>query len=50
MLGEIVIPVQYDKIIDDFRTGYAKVEQNGSIITINKKGQNIQLGTMNLRP
>jgi hypothetical protein len=49
-LGEIVIPAQYDQIIDDFSSGYAKVEQNDSIITINKKGQNIQPDTMNLRP
>lgn len=45
--GNRVIPVQYDKIINDFSHGHAEVVKDGMTITIDRNGKQVQPETMN---
>ena len=44
--GNIVIPAQYDRIIDDFRAGYALVQKGGEQFRIDENGKMIEPGEM----
>ena len=44
--GNRVIPAQYDKIINDFRDRHAEVVKDGTTITIDRKGKQVQPETM----
>jgi hypothetical protein len=45
--GEIVIPAKYDKVVEDFSEGIARVEIEGKQIIIDKRGNQIQRDKMN---
>jgi len=44
--GEVKIPAKYDQVIEQFNYGIAQVEYMGTVIFINKKGEQVKMDNM----